>query len=125
MLRRPGKKAPPSERPKASEGPKDGISRQEAVIWLGRAMSTNEIALRVMLELLDVVAFQQALLKNMADRSAPAAESAGVENGTEPRLEIEPGTAEKILEKLTQLREQVTPTLKVVEDACRQFEEML
>lgn len=119
MLRRPGKKAPPSE------GPKDGISRQEAVIWLGRAMSTNEITLRVMLELLDVVAFQQALLKSMADRTAPGDAPSGLENGAEPKLEIEPGTAEKILERLTQLREQVTPTLKVVEDACRQFEEML
>lgn len=119
MLRRQGKKEPPNE------GPKDGISRQEAVIWLGRAMSTNEITLRVMLELLDVVSFQQALLKSMADRTTPGDVPAGVENGAEPKMEIEPGMAEKILEKLTQLREQVTPTLKVVEDACRQFEEML
>ena len=114
MLRRQGKKEPPNAEPK------DGISRQEAVIWLGRAMSTNEITLRVMLELLDVVAFQQAQLKNLTEH-----DTAGSENNAAPPLQIEPGTAEKILEKLTQLREQVTPTLKIVEDACRQFEEML
>src|SRR5690242_17553261 len=61
MLRRQGKKEPPKAEPK------DSISRQEAVIWLGRAMSTNEITLRVMLELLDVVAFQQAQLKNLTE----------------------------------------------------------
>jgi len=114
MLRRQPKKE------QANAQPKDSISRQEAVIWLGRAMSTNEVTLRVVLELLDVVAFQQALLKNLTDQAR-----ADDVNGAEPPLEIEPGTAEKILEKLTQLREQVTPTLKVVEDACRQFEGML
>lgn len=117
MLRRQGKK----EEPK----PTEGISRQEAVIWLGRAMSTNEITLRVVLELLDVVAFQQALLKGLSNRDNAAGLSLSGENGAEPPLEIEPGASEKILEKLTQLREQVTPTLKVVEDACRQFEGML
>ena len=110
MLRRQTKK----------EEPREGITRQEAVIWLGRAMSTNEITLRVMLELLDVVAYQQAAIRNLSAQG-----SAGGENGAEPPLEIEPGTAEKVLKKLTQLREQVTPTLKIVEDACRQFEGML
>jgi hypothetical protein len=114
MLRRQAKKA------QTNVQPKDSMSRQEAVIWLGRAMSTNEVTLRVVLELLDVVAFQQALLKNMTEQG-----HAGDLNGSESPLEIEPGTAEKILEKLAQLREQVTPTLKVVEDACRQFEGML
>ncbi len=48
MMRRQGSK---------KEIPKDVMSRQETVLWLGRAMSTNEVTLRVVLELLDVVAF--------------------------------------------------------------------
>ena len=52
MLRRQGKK----------EVPQDVMSRQETAIWLGRAMSTSEVTLRVVLELLDVVAFQQAVI---------------------------------------------------------------
>ena len=58
MLRRQGKK----------EVPPDVMSRQETAIWLGRAMSTSEVTLRVVLELLDVVAFQQAVIEQFYEQ---------------------------------------------------------
>jgi hypothetical protein len=114
MLRRQGKK----------EVPQDVMSRQETAIWLGRALSTNEVTLRVVLELLDVVAFQQAIIKQLYEQGHTVAAH---DNGqaSEPSLNIEPGTSQKIVEKLTQLREELDPVLKTVEDACQRLEKMI
>jgi len=112
MLRRQGKK----------EVPLDVMSRQETAIWLGRAMSTGEVTLRVVLELLDVVAFQQAIIKQLYEQG----QAAHFDGQTaEPSLNIEPGTSQKIVEKLTQLREELGPVLKAVEEACQRFENMI
>ena len=114
MLRRQGKK----------EVPRDVMSRQETAIWLGRALSTNEVTLRVVLELLDVVAFQQAIIKQLYEQGhAVVAHDNG--QASEPSLNIEPGTSQKIVEKLTQLREELDPVLKTVEDACQRLEKMI
>ncbi len=114
MLRRQGKK----------EVPQDVMSRQETAIWLGRALSTNEVTLRVVLELLDVVAFQQAIIKQLYEQGHTVAAH---DNGqaSEPSLNIEPGTSQKIVEKLTQLREELDPVLKTVEDTCQRLEKMI
>jgi len=112
MLRRQSKK----------EVPPDVMSRQETAIWLGRAMSTSEVTLRVVLELLDVVAFQQAIIKQFYEQGQ-AVHFDGQED--EPSSIIESGTSQKIVEKLTQLREELDPVLKTVEDACQRFENMI
>ena len=114
MLRRHAKK----------EVPQDAMSRQETAIWLGRAMSTNEVTLRVVLELLDVVAFQQAVIKQFYEQGHAVSVH---DNGqaSEPSLNIEPGISQKIVEKLTQLREELDPVLKTVEDACQRLETMI
>jgi hypothetical protein len=114
MLRRQGKK----------EEPQDVMNRQETAIWLGRSLSTNEVTLRVVLELLDVVAFQQAVIKQLYEQGHTiAAHHDG--QASEPSLNIEPGTSQKIIEKLTQLREELDPVLKTVEDACQRLEKMI
>src|SRR5258708_24395666 len=114
MLRRQGKK----------EAPQDVMSRQETAIWLGRAMSTSEVTLRVVLELLDVVAFQQAVIEQFYEQrhTLPAHDNS---QPSEPSLDFEPGTSQKIVEKLTHLREELDPVLKTVEDACQRFEKMI
>lgn len=114
MMRRQGKK----------DVPQDVMSRQETAIWLGRALSTNEVTLRVVLELLDVVAYQQAIIKQLFEQghAGPMYDHG---QASEPSLNIEPGTSQKIVEKLTQLREELDPVLKTVEDACQRFEKMI
>jgi|SRR5215470_2683962 len=112
MLRRQSKK----------EVPPDLMSRQETALWLGRAMSTSEVTLRVVLELLDVVAFQQAIIKEFYEQGLAMHLDVQAD---EPSLNIEPGTSQKIVEKLTQLREELDPVLKTVEDACQRFENMI
>ncbi len=113
MMRRQGSK---------KEIPKDIMSRQETVLWLGRALSTNEVTMRVVLELLDVVAFQQAVIKEFYEQSSRAGDNGQI---PETSLKIEPGISEKIVEKLMQLREELGPVLKTVEDACKQFERII
>ncbi|HVB72596.1 MAG TPA: hypothetical protein VNE38_03480 [Ktedonobacteraceae bacterium] len=105
MLRRQGKK----------EVRQDVMGRQETALWLGRAMSTNEVTLRVVLELLDVVAFQQAVIKEFYEQGQAKA----------PSLTIDPDTSYKLVEKLTIWRDELDPVLKTVEDACQQFEKMI
>lgn len=102
----------------------DVMSRQETAVWLGRALSTNEITLRVVMDLLDVVAVQQAAIKQLSeqggDRSLPG--NGQVDQTTPPE---ESDILQKVVEKLTQWREDLTPVLKAVEEACQQFEEVL
>ncbi len=114
MLRRQGKK----------EVPQDVMNRQETALWLGRAMSTNEVTLRVVLELLDVVAFQQAIIKEFYEqgRAVPVHDNGRT---SESSLPIDPDISHKIVEKLTKWREELDPVLKTVEDACQQFEKMI
>lgn len=112
MLRRQGK----SNVPQA-----DVMSRQETAVWLGRALSTNEITLRVILELLDVVAFQQAAIKQFYEQNPVMSAN---QNGGASEPEVSE-VSQKIVEKLTQLREELDPVLKTVEDACQQFEKMI
>lgn len=98
------------------------MSRQETAVWLGRALSTNEITLRVVLELLDVVAFQQAAIKQLSEQQAASGQQRSGDHATSPD---EPDVSQRVVEKLTQWREDLNPVLQAVEDACQQFEEML
>ncbi|HET8846244.1 MAG TPA: hypothetical protein VFN35_32580 [Ktedonobacteraceae bacterium] len=126
MMRRPGKK----------DAPIEGMSRRETAVWLGRALSTNEVTLRVVLDLLDVVAFQQAAIKQLTEQNR--LRSAGedgkvekVERGErgekvmEGQPDLETEIAQKVVEKLTRWREELTPVLHAVEDACQQCEKMI
>lgn len=129
MMRRPGKK----------DAPIEGMSRRETAVWLGRALSTNEVTLRVVLDLLDVVAFQQAAIKQLTEqnrfRSAgedgkvekvEKVERVGrVEKVMEGQPDLETEIAQKVVEKLTRWREELTPVLHAVEDACQQCEKMI
>jgi gas vesicle protein len=46
----------------------------------------------------------------------------GNDQASEPEMSE---VSQKIVEKLTQLREELDPVLKTVEDACQQFEKMI
>lgn len=102
----------------------ENMSRQETAIWLGRALSTNEVTLRVVLDLLDVVAFQQAALKQLTEQ----ARERSLEKGSEEMVvgqELEEEVAQKVVEKLARWREELTPVLQAVENACQQCEKII
>lgn len=111
-------------RQRQKETPSEVMSRKETAVWLGRALSTNEITLRVVLELLDVIAVQQAAIKQLSEQAETLPANANGHVSPET-LDGEPDISQKIVEKLTRWREELDPVLQAVEDACQQFEKML
>jgi hypothetical protein len=98
------------------------MDRREAAVWLGRALSTDELTLKLVLQLLDVVAFQQGVIQELA-KNAPVSPT----NGNIPDVlkELEGGASGRILRDLNSLRDQIKPVLKAVEDSCTQLEKMI
>src|SRR5438309_148030 len=94
--------------PPTNNGP---MSRREAAVWLGRALSTDEVTLKLVLELLDVVAFQQGVIQALANNSTTSQT-----NGHIPEVlkELEGGATGRILKNLNDLRDQVKPVLQAV-----------
>ncbi len=98
------------------------MPRQESALWLGRALSTNELTLRVTLELLDMITFQQRLIQELYERVRPASGD-GQPGGL--LAELEQGSTDKILAKLDGIRQELDPALKAVDEACRKLEGMI
>ena len=107
--------------PKKDSG-SEVMGRQESALWLGRALSTNELTLRVTLELLDLIAFQQRVIEELHQRIRPAA---GDGQGSSVLAELEQGATDVILKKLNWIRAELTPALKAVDEACRKLEGMI
>ena len=97
------------------------MSRQEAALWLGRAMSTNEVNLRVTLQLMEVIDFQQRVIEALTARVVPSdgQQLSGVLG------EVKHGATTGILDKIHEWRGQLEPVLKAVDDACHTLEGML
>ncbi len=99
------------------------MGRQEAALWLGRAMSTTEVNLHVTLRLMEIVEFQQRVIEALTQKVAPAQGDGQHLSGV--LLEIDQGATKGILDKLTELRGELEPVLKAVDDACHKLESML
>ena len=99
------------------------MGRQEAAVWLRSALSTNEVNLHVTLQLMDVIDFQQRVIQALAEKIAP--QPGDGQQLTGALLEIEQGATKGILDKLVELRGELKPVLKGVDDACHKLEGML
>ena len=98
------------------------MDQKEIAIWLGRAMSTSEITLRVVNQLLDVMMLQQHMIRVVANRlTYPEAES----QLEEIQEELEGGSPSKIIEQLTSIQNDVKPVLRAVDDSCQKLKEMI
>jgi hypothetical protein len=100
----------------------DIMERKETAVWLGRSMSTHEITMRMVLQLLDVVTIQQQVVQALYEKT-----QGEIDGG--PPLEaleqLEQGLSDDILQRLTEIRGQITPVLQVVDDSCQTLEKML
>lgn len=100
------------------------MNRKETSLWLGRAMSTSEVTLRSILQLLSVISFQQKVIQAMYDQlqsgnakiswPSPAAQG--------PLTELSNGGSQDILKSLAELEEKLKPVLQMVDQACAQLE---
>jgi hypothetical protein len=113
-----GKPAPPS-----GSGSGDGpMGRKEAAVWLGRALSTDELTLKLLLQLLDVVAFQQGVIQDLAQKAGSQSTNG---KPSEAMKAMDAGAGKRILQELNDLRGQIKPVLDAVEKSCTQLEKMI
>jgi hypothetical protein len=100
----------------------DAMPRQESALWLGRALSTNEVLLRALLQTMDVISVQQQVIQALHERAR-----ADAPNGQPPEAleQMEQGLSAELQAKLADLREQLAPILDMVDESCRALEGML
>ncbi len=104
------------------ERPQDTMGREEAAIWLGRAISTHDVTIRVLLQMMDVLSVQQQVLQGLFETN-----EAG-DNGPQPSEALEEmsrGLSEELLNNISELRAQVAPILEMVEESCQTLEKMM
>lgn len=98
------------------------FSRQETAVWLGRAMSTSEVALRVMTQLLDLIHLQHLTLQAVHEIIT---QNEGISIPEELEQVLREGTSTKTFKQLEEIRQELKPVLKTVDDACKKLEKMI
>jgi hypothetical protein len=95
------------------------MNRKETSLWLGRAMSTNEVTLRTVQQMLTIIAYQQQVIQALFEKtiSENDARQAGP-----PLSELEEGSTEQVLKKIADIQEQLKPVLEAVDQACSTLE---
>jgi hypothetical protein len=111
-----------SLRKRQRKSTQEAISRQEAAVWLGRAMSTSEVALRVVTQLLDVIDLQQRTLQAMHEL---VTQEAGISLPEELDKVLKEGTSPEVLKQLQEVRHELKPVLKAIDEACKKLEKMI
>lgn len=91
------------------------MGTQQAAVWLGRSLSTHDVMIRVVEQLMDVVAVQQHMIIGLQQQIGPL-EIEGEDMGAQSL---------KILEGLDELRGKLAPVLKMVDDSCAVLEKMI
>jgi hypothetical protein len=100
----------------------EGMDRQEVAVWLGRSMSTHEVMLRVVTQLVDIVTLQQQVIQGLYDKSL------GYSDGGPPveaLKRLDNGLSEDLMSRLAEISDQISPILGMVDDSCQELEGML
>jgi hypothetical protein len=105
-----------------SNGSKDYMDRHEAAIWLGRSMSTHEVSIRLILQLMDAVAIQQQVIQALYERVQGVAES---ETSAAALEQMDLGLTSDLSKRLNEVRREFGPILEMVDQSCKKLEGML
>jgi hypothetical protein len=111
-----------SLRKRQRKSTQEAISRQETAIWLGRAMSTSEVALRMATQFLDLIDLQQRTLQAMHE---VITQNAGISIPEELDQVLKDGTSSEVLKQLEEIRQELKPILRAIDDACKKLEKMI
>ncbi len=102
------------------------MNRKEVAVWLGRAMSTNDIILRTLLKMLPIMMYQQhailSLLQQQKGEEAPPPLQASPPDG---HKDLSKDDIAKILEKLAEIESDLTPVAQMVDKACADLQKMI
>ena len=110
------------QRPKPEALKGLGMERREAAVWLGRALSSDQVVLQAMLQLVHVVGAQQQIIQALVRQQA------GLALSPDQTEALEKGAAEfgkDALKRLQEIETSLQPVLKAVEQACATLEKEL
>jgi hypothetical protein len=107
------------QQPKSTQ---EGFSRQEIAIWLGRAMSTSEVTLRVVTQMLDLIHLQHLTLQSVHEIIT---QNEGISIPEELEKVLKEGTSPETFKRLDEMRQELKPVLKMIDDACKKLEKMI
>lgn len=104
-------KAPKKPDPAAGTG----MARRETALWLGRSLSSSQVVLQVMLQMIHVIGVQQQAIQALTRRQQ------GLDLGQEQQEALDLTLAAEendLLRRLNELEADLLPVLKAVEQAC-------
>ena len=106
---------------KGSPTPKksDVMSRNETALWLGRSLSTNDLTLRTIIELLSIISFQQRMIQALYEKVEG---KEPLPDHPDPYPEMEKGATDIAIKKLAATLDELTPVLKVVDEALEKLQ---
>jgi len=106
---------------KASSTPKNSsvMTRKETALWLGRSLSTNDLTLRTITELLSIVTFQQRMIQALYEKVEG---KEPLPDHPDPFPEMEKGASDIAIKKLASTLEELNPVLKVVDEALEKLQ---
>lgn len=108
---------------KRSEGKHGQImTRKEVAVWIGRALSSSEVAMRMILQLSDVIILQQQVIQALYEQRAAQPQG---DEATKALEEMEQGLSKKLQGTLGEIRGQLQPILKSLDESCQTLETML
>lgn len=105
-----------------SNGSGDYMERHEAVIWLGRSMSTHEVSIRMVLQLLDAITIQQRVIQALYEQTQGMTQSASSADALE---QMDLGLTSDLSKRLEEVRREFGPILDMVDQSCKTLEGML
>ena len=105
-----------------SNGSGEYMERQDAVVWLGRSMSTHEVSIRVILQLLDAITIQQSVIQALYDRIEGVS---GGDVSAEALEQMDVGLSDDLRLRLEEVRNEIDPILQMVDQSCKTLEKML
>jgi hypothetical protein len=103
---------------KSSKKSSPGMDRQSTALWLGRALSSDQVTMQALLQLVHIVGVQQQAIQALALRQAGQAP----EPEQQEALDLVRAAENALLSRLAELEAELQPVLKAVEQACAELE---
>lgn len=108
-------RGPKSSASKSAASKSVPVGRQEMAVWLGRALSSDEVVLQAMLQLVHIIGVQQQALQALVRQQT----GQPLEPDQQKALEAAGGAAgQDIFQRLQELETDLQPVLKAVGQAC-------
>jgi hypothetical protein len=98
------------------------MGRKETAVWLGRALSTNEVTMRLLLQMADVISVQQQVIQALYERALSKQQGPASSESLE-RMDADLSTV--MQKKLAGIHDQLEPILEQVDKSCRTLEGMI